>query len=323
MIPLLTLNTPLFIKWYITGRCNLRCKHCYLSSYHGEGSLTKILNIVDELAEIGVKDINFLGGEPLIRKDLEAIVRHTAARGIHVKIGTNGTLLTKKRVESLLSAGCYDFQISIEGMNAEINDEIRGANSFHKAMTGVKRLLDKNANTEIAMTLNQKNFNSIFGFCQSIYASGIRKVKFSVFMPLGSGALESRNLMLNTEHISTIKNEISDIKRALPDLIVLGAFNPAPVITHDPVTLGCGAGTSTMVINNDLTVSACDLWTNVDRTERKIEKKGDVIDIWQNDELFNKWRRINPENNNTKFNEVHEHGCHILYMQYNENIFER
>lgn len=322
MKQLITLDSPLFVKWYITSRCNLRCKHCYLSSFKNEINLSKSLELIDELSDIGVKYISFLGGEPLVRKDLEKIINHCEKTKISTNIATNGTLLTERRISSLLESGANDFQISIEGENSLINDSIRGTNSFNKAIAGAKRLVAHNINTQIAMTLNKQNMHSISNVCDMLISNGIRRVKFSAFMPLGNGLSNQDDYILNDIDIGIIKKEIIKNKK---NIEIIGSFNDINN-KKQCATLGCGAGTSTLVLNSDMTVSACDLWTETDHTVRKIEKKGDILDIWRNDKIFDKWRRkldtTDDENLKSQFSEVHEHGCHILFMQYQKNIFE-
>jgi MoaA/NifB/PqqE/SkfB family radical SAM enzyme len=96
---------PLFVKWYITARCNLRCTHCYLTDYSKQSDLKSILKYVDYLGSKGVYQMNLLGGEPLVREDLELIIQKIKTYKMDLTIATNGLLATPERAKSLVASG--------------------------------------------------------------------------------------------------------------------------------------------------------------------------------------------------------------------------
>ena len=87
---------PPVVVWNFTNTCNLKCKHCYQSAgkkLPDELSLSKRLNVIDQLAAEDVFSVAFSGGEPLMDKDLWPIIERTKKNAMHVSIATNGTLL--------------------------------------------------------------------------------------------------------------------------------------------------------------------------------------------------------------------------------------
>ena len=70
---------PHVISWNLTTRCNLRCKHCYIDASQampGELSTAEELRVLDEIADVNSETLLILtGGEPLLRPDLEELVR--------------------------------------------------------------------------------------------------------------------------------------------------------------------------------------------------------------------------------------------------------
>ena len=65
------------VQWSITGKCNYRCKHCFMSANvgkFGEPSLEQCIKIVGEMADCGIKQVSITGGEPLIRQDFWQII---------------------------------------------------------------------------------------------------------------------------------------------------------------------------------------------------------------------------------------------------------
>jgi len=75
-----------FIQWHITERCNLRCKHCYQTSYNTpELSYDKLADIFDQYIELidlwGINGrIQITGGEPFIREKEDNLFRLVRVR---------------------------------------------------------------------------------------------------------------------------------------------------------------------------------------------------------------------------------------------------
>lgn len=67
------------ILWSITGKCNCRCRHCYMDApdaLMGELTTEQCFSIIDQMAECGVLRVELTGGEPLVRNDFWKIVDH-------------------------------------------------------------------------------------------------------------------------------------------------------------------------------------------------------------------------------------------------------
>ena len=83
-------ETPFHMVWLATDACNLRCRHCSsASTCRSPGELTteEAFDLVDQLVELGVLDLGISGGEPLLRKDLFAVIEHARLRGLTVGVG--------------------------------------------------------------------------------------------------------------------------------------------------------------------------------------------------------------------------------------------
>jgi cyclic pyranopterin phosphate synthase len=111
-------NRPLRdLRISVTDRCNFRCVYCMPTEVFGtpshflppEESLTaeEILTIVRALVPIGVHKVRLTGGEPLLRRDIETLIKGLAhLPGIDdIALTTNGSLLSVDRARSLRAAG--------------------------------------------------------------------------------------------------------------------------------------------------------------------------------------------------------------------------
>ncbi len=117
---------PLSVSFEVTHCCNARCKHCHLGGPREEQRATpeRLGEICRELSPV-VAQIS--GGEPLLRRDLEDIVRafSVSDRPPVTVVTTNGALLTPERWGSLRAAGLDEFSLSLDYPD-ERHDEFRG-----------------------------------------------------------------------------------------------------------------------------------------------------------------------------------------------------
>ena len=116
--------------WSITGRCNYRCKHCYMSApdaKQGELDHDTIMSIVQQLIDCGVREVSLTGGEPLVRKDFLEIVDALINGGITITtIYSNGKLVTDKLLDELASRDIHpEFNMSYDGVDGW-HDWLRG-----------------------------------------------------------------------------------------------------------------------------------------------------------------------------------------------------
>lgn len=116
--------------WSITGKCNYRCKHCYMSAPDaklGELDHDTVMSIVQQLIDCGIQEVSLTGGEPLVRKDFLEIVDALLAGGIDIiTIYSNGKLVTDKLLDELDKRGIHpEFNMSFDGTEGW-HDWLRG-----------------------------------------------------------------------------------------------------------------------------------------------------------------------------------------------------
>lgn len=136
----------------VTGTlCNLRCTHCFISCSPDNESLAfmsrrQIADHLKEAGELGVKEVYFTGGEPLLHPDIFLILADSLALA-PTTVLTNGVLITERfarRLGELAAAAAYSLEVrvSLDAPDEEVNDAIRGPGVFRKALRGLQRLHD-------------------------------------------------------------------------------------------------------------------------------------------------------------------------------------
>lgn len=132
-----------YLFWECTLRCNLRCLHCGSSceaaSPIPELDTAQIRAVLDTIAEDFDASrifVSITGGEPLMRKDLAAVVAHMTKVGLRSCIVTNGVLLSDRRAEELYDAGMRTITVSVDGLARE-HELVRGEGTWAKALAAL------------------------------------------------------------------------------------------------------------------------------------------------------------------------------------------
>jgi MoaA/NifB/PqqE/SkfB family radical SAM enzyme len=116
--------------WELTYRCNARCSIC--SYWKGpadprpELTLAEIEEGLEKVYDYGCRLVNFTGGEPTLRQDLEQIVARASSLGMWTSLVTNGSLLTRSRLNDLKEAGLDSLMVSLDSLDAAHHDRQRG-----------------------------------------------------------------------------------------------------------------------------------------------------------------------------------------------------
>lgn len=152
--PTLDVPMPVWLWLDPTTRCNLSCRLCYTKQSHGKLDLDPedLLFVLSRIAaspDIEVKTIHLnWRGEPLMNgrfSELLAVVRDTMP-DVYLQWHTNGTLLTKKRVQQIMDVGYkHKIFVSIDGGNEHSHDTNRGEGTFRRSIAGLRNLLDNEA----------------------------------------------------------------------------------------------------------------------------------------------------------------------------------
>nr|HID59542.1 radical SAM protein [Desulfobacterales bacterium] len=228
----------------VTFRCNLKCPMCSVrkqgqSLDQKELSTGEICVLIDDLFEMGIRSIRFIGAEPLMRRDILDLINYVKKKGMECDIVTNGTLIDEKLASALVASGIDQVAISIDGLNS-VHDVVRGVKgAFERVRDGLYNLKNArmradssrpkiNIRTTIS-SLNCKieNIENMIGFVEEnqidrfsfgfIREVPMEIVRHSMFgnERIGSTRLvpESGSLLLDKEAIGNIKKALKTNKK--------------------------------------------------------------------------------------------------------------
>ncbi len=176
--------------WSITGKCNYKCKHCYMSAPDaklGELSHDAVMDIIDQLYNAGIMDVTITGGEPLIRRDFFEIVDALLERDICISvIYSNGKLVTDKLLDALEARGIHpEFNMSYDGVGH--HDWLRGIPGAEKAVEeAFIRCRDRGFPTGAELCLHQNNKHTLRESVNRLASWGCRHLKVNPVSNVGA-----------------------------------------------------------------------------------------------------------------------------------------
>jgi len=137
---------PEFVDIELTNRCNLHCAACWFHGElgvgdrygHAEMTTDQVLRLIDQIAPYH-PTVYLGGGEPLMRKDLPAIIEYASRSGLPVSLTTNGTLVDAQAARAFVELGVNSIRVSIDGPE-EVHDTLRGPGVFSRAIANLHQL---------------------------------------------------------------------------------------------------------------------------------------------------------------------------------------
>lgn len=179
------------VVWNSTRTCNLKCRHCYMSSdakkYQNELTTAEAKQFIDDLADFNVPVLLFSGGEPLIRPDFFELADYAAKKGVRPTLSTNGTLITPEVARKIKDIGVGYVGISLDGLR-EVNDKFRGkAGAFEAAMNGIKNCVAVEQRVGLRFTINHHNIQELENIFDFIEEENINRVCFYHLVYSGRG----------------------------------------------------------------------------------------------------------------------------------------
>lgn len=236
--------------WSITGKCNYRCKHCYMSAPDaklGELSHETVMDIIDQLGKCGIMNVSLTGGEPLVRRDFMEIVDALLERDIRItQIYSNGKLVTDQLLDALLERGIRpEFNMSYDG--AGYHDWLRGIPGAEEIVKDAFiRCHEKGFPTGAEMCLFGENNHTLLESVKNLAEWGCTHVKITPVSNVGAWKDGGYGEAMTPKDLYELYMDFLPgyYESGMPLAIQLGGFfsaSPAQPDSYDiPVYKSCG-----------------------------------------------------------------------------------
>ncbi len=245
-------NKPVSAYLHLTNKCNLHCVGCYSwdekRNKYQDLTTSELLDALDKLADAGVENLVFSGGEPLLRKDIRDILFHAKeiAKIPNVILITNGTIFDKNKFEAL-SQYVDVVSVSVDGFSSDCPSFLRDKNIFKRIVRSIESLKTVGASVNIIPTVHHLNAANLAEYAKLASQLGVT-LSFSIFTSCFEG--EMKDFIPNNDDINIIGDFMIESNLPVED---------TPMISGEQLVAEnyCGAGRTLISIGTDGNVYPC------------------------------------------------------------------
>lgn len=199
----------------LTDKCNLRCHYCMPldQKFMDESkylSPDEIVSVVSELMDLGLEEIRFTGGEPLLRKSFSEIVEKVSSlRPKKLGLTSNGIYLDKY-LHVLKKGRVFHLNISLDSLNPETFKRITFGNHFEKVISNIRLAVSQGFIVKVnAVMMKEINDHEILDFVKFSESEAV-EVRFLELMRIGHAREEQAKQFISAKDLLLkIKDQVS------------------------------------------------------------------------------------------------------------------
>jgi radical SAM protein with 4Fe4S-binding SPASM domain len=289
-------QSPRFCVWELTLACNMRCVHC--GSYAGSHRVDELtpdeaLSVADQLANLGCKRLTLSGGEPLLRKDWDAIAERLLRRGVRVGMISNGYLMEQNLSKFARLPPMDIVAMSIDGIK-ETHDRFRRIEgSFERIIESFKALKKMKVRTAAITSVSKWNIEELDKLHDILSSVGVYAWQIQTIF--GAGRMkETPDLMPAPGDLEKIADFIIR-KRKVSTMVVypadgIGYFTELEEPMRGFTWQGCQAGLQVVGIEANGNIKGClSLYPEALENNPFVEgnvRERPLREIWENPNNF-------------------------------------
>jgi radical SAM protein with 4Fe4S-binding SPASM domain len=289
---------PFIVGWELTLTCNLRCAHCGSSAGHprrGELTTGEALALCEQFPALLVQEVDFTGGEPLLRHDWPVIASRLIELGIPTNVLTNGLAVDADAVARMRDVGISGVGISLDGMEAT-HDAIRcRKGSFAAVLDAVAAMQRASLPFNVITTVNALNLGELPAMLALMRSLGVDCWRLQPLIEMGR-VHDHAELHIGPEAMVRIGSFVNEAKRTANghDVQIICSDGLEYVEDDDAERpwRGCSAGIVSCGITSDGKVKGC-LSMPDELIEGDLREKT-LWQIWFDRDAFAYTRRFAP-----------------------------
>lgn len=308
---------PLAVLIELTHKCPLQCPYCSnpveMERARNELTTEEWKRVLDELAEIGVLQVHFSGGEPTARKDIVELVQHATDRDLYTNLITSAVLISREKLAELADAGLSHIQISFQGSDAVKADRVAGFRNAHAKKHEVARWARE---LDLPLTVNAVMHRQNLDQLEDIIAMAVDmdadRIEVANVQYYGWALKNRAALMPTIAQIDRATEVVEDARERLKGILDIDFVIPDYYAERPKKCMG-GWGRQFFNITPSGKVLPCHAAETITELDfLSVRSNHSIAWIWQNSDAFNRYRGTGwmPEPcQSCAFKEVDFGGC--------------
>ena len=285
---------PLALLAELSHRCPLRCPYCSnprdLERAGAEIDTETWRRVLGEAAKLGVLQVHFSGGEPLVRRDLADLVRHATTVGLYTNLITSGVLLDRARIEELVSAGLEHVQLSFQDADALSADRIAGLARSHGKKLEVAALV-REAGLPLTMNavVHRQNLERLPQLIALALALGAERLEVAHVQYYGWALANRRALLPTIEQLDRATAVVEEARARLKGVLTIDYVVPDYYARRPKACMG-GWGRQFLNISPAGKVLPCHAAESLPGFDFPSVRRSSLSEIWYHSAAFNRFR---------------------------------
>jgi MoaA/NifB/PqqE/SkfB family radical SAM enzyme len=252
---------PVLVHFEVTLRCNARCGFCDYWKTDPSARADELASYADAARYFNPMLVTFTGGEPTLRRDLEAIVAevHGAISLKYITLITHGAMLSPERAASLWAAGVNQFNISLDYLD-ERHDHARGIPGLAaKILANIPAMQARGIdNIRFNTVIKNDNLDQVLAIARTAESLGVG-VNFSVYTDAKNGNREHLVGREQLDEAERVVRELLAVKRRRRGIITNSDYylEQIPRYLRGEMREPCRSGVRTIHIDPSGRVKRC------------------------------------------------------------------
>ena len=287
------IKPPLWLLAELTYACPLQCPYCSnpmdIASYKNELSTDDWIRVMRQARAMGATQLGFSGGEPLVRQDLEELIREARQLGYYTNLITSGLGMDEKRVEAFRKAGLDHIQVSFQASSEELNNLIAGTDAFEHKLEMARAVKKHGYPMVLCFVLHRRNEDQIQDILELAISLKADYVELATTQYYG-WAFYNREQLIPTrqqlEHAEQVAKEYQEKMKGKMKIyyVIPDYFENRPKRCMD------GWGAVFLTIAPDGTALPCHAARQLPGLTFPNVREHDIQWIWNDSPEFNKFR---------------------------------
>ncbi|MGL4439819.1 MAG: pyrroloquinoline quinone biosynthesis protein PqqE [Bosea sp. (in: a-proteobacteria)] len=290
----MTVAPPLGLLAELTHRCPLRCPYCSnpleMDRRSAELSGAEWMRVIDEAADMGVLQIYFSGGEPMLRPEIGDLATHAMRAGLYTNLITSGVGYKPEAMARMADAGLDHVQLSIQGVDDGAADKVAGMRNSAATKRALAAEIQRlGLRLTVNAVIHRGNAEQIPALVRLAEEWGAARIEIAHVQYYGWAVVNRARLMPTRAQVDAAMRDVASERARTAQRLVIDCVIPDYYATFPKPCMG-GWGAQLMNITPSGRALPCHAAETIRGLTFDSVRDKSLADIWFRSNSFNAFR---------------------------------